>query len=411
MTQRKTIACLAGDGIGPELITQTRRVLDAIATRFNYTWDYQPALIGGAAYLETGQHFPDATREICERSDAILFGAVGGPVSEQHQPQWQRCEANSILALRNTFQFNVNIRPIYCIPALAALSPLRHLGNAPIDIMIFRELVGGIYFGQHEQTIQNGQRIARDEAVYSEAQIAAVARQAFSAAARRRGQLTSVDKANVLATSKLWRHVVDEIAPEFPTVTVQHLLVDNCAMQLVINPGQFDVIVTSNLFGDILSDVAAVIPGSLGMVPSASLNEAGFGLYEPAGGSAPALAGKNIANPCAQFLSAAMMLRYAFQDEAAAQALTQAINTVISQGIRTADLIQAHDDNSTFTTPVSSDTAMTLTGDSAFTTPVSSDTFAMPINGSSVTTRVSTSVFTDTVIEALLAPEFVPELD
>jgi 3-isopropylmalate dehydrogenase len=327
----KNIAVLAGDGIGPEVMQQARRVLDAVG-KFNY----HEAKIGGAAYEHTQSHCPDETLEICEKSDAILFGSVGGPIDQQHLTKWQNCETNSILKLRKHFNFNINIRPI------------RNNQNN-IDLLVFRELSGGLYFGLHERTVKNNIRIAVDECLYDEHQIQAIAHAAFKSAQYRKKQLCSVDKANVLATSKLWREVVTEVSKFYPDVKVTHRLVDNCAMQLVMNPQQFDVIVTENMFGDILSDLAAALPGcSLGLIPSASLNANHKGLYEPSGGSAPDIAGKGIANPSAQILSVAMMLRYAFNMNKEADVIEAAISTVINNNIRTID-IATHKENAAST--------------------------------------------------------------
>jgi 3-isopropylmalate dehydrogenase len=305
----KKIAVLAGDGIGPEVMEKTLSVLDEVSEKFNHHFDVMPALIGGAAYDEYQDHCPDETLKVCEKADAILFGSVGGPVDQQHVPKWRDCETNSILKLRKHFEFNINLRPIIVSALQADSSPLKNdrIGGG-IDILFFRELCGDIYFGEHQLT----ENEAKDVANYTKEQIASIAHQAFKAASKRKGQIVSVDKANVLATSKLWRNVVTEISKLYPEVKLTHMLVDNAAMQLVINPQQFDVVLTSNLFGDILTDLASALPGSVGFIPSASINKNGFGLYEPAGGSAPDIAGKGIANPTGQILSAAMLLRHSF---------------------------------------------------------------------------------------------------
>ena len=342
---KKTIAILAGDGIGPEVMTQAQRVLDAIAQKFGHHFTYLPALIGGAAFDAHGTHFPDETLAVCQQADAILFGSVGGPINEQHLPKWQGCEAKSLLSLRKAFQFNTNIRPAKVYPALQAICHLkdRIIANG-IDVVIFRELLGDLYFGKHETTTVNGVRQAQDQALYDEQQIRAILHPAFKAAQQRKGKLHSVDKANVLDTSKLWRAVANEVAAEYPEVELEHMLVDNCAMQLITHPGQFDVIVTSNMFGDILSDAAAVLPGSLGLMPSASLNDQGFGMFEPSGGSAPDIAGQDKANPIAQILSAAMMLRYSFGLDQEATAIEHAVETALAQGARTQDIAGENDD-------------------------------------------------------------------
>ncbi|MDF3055382.1 MAG: leuB [Gammaproteobacteria bacterium] len=335
----KTIAVLSGDGIGPEVMEQTLRVLDAVAKKYQHNFTYLEAKIGGAAYDTYSEHCPDETLEICKKSDAILFGSVGGPITEQHQPKWAGCEANSILKLRKHFQFNINVRPVLIYPSLAALSPLRaEKISHGIDILIFRELNGDLYFGRHEQRVEKGQRVATDEAIYDESQIASIAHAAFQSAEQRKGKLVSVDKANVLATSKLWREVVNEVGKKYPDVELTHILVDNCAMQLIIHPAQFDVILAPNMFGDILSDLAAALPGSLGLIPSISLNAQGFGLYEPSGGSAPDIAGMNIANPIAQILSATMMLRHSFNLHNEADAIEHAIQQALAAGGRTKDI-------------------------------------------------------------------------
>ncbi len=336
---KKHIAILAGDGIGPEVMAQAQRVLNQIALKFNHDFIYHEALIGGAAYDQFGEHFPDTTHHIAERADAILFGSVGGPVAEQNLPKWNGCEAKSLLALRQAFQFNINIRPAILYPSLTSICPLKPeiIGDG-INIVVFRELLGDLYFGSHLQTILNGRRHAEDQALYNEDQIASIAHAAFKSAKTRRKKVTSVDKANVLATSKLWRTVVTEVSKEYPEVALEHMLVDNCAMQLILRPTQFDVILSTNMFGDILSDAAAVLPGSLGLMPSASLNSKGFGMFEPSGGSAQDIAGKNIANPIAQILSAAMMLRHAFSMEIESKAIETAVEEALKEGARTRDI-------------------------------------------------------------------------
>ncbi len=335
----KKVAVLAGDGIGPEVMQEAIAVLEVVAKRFSRLIECIPALVGGAAYLQHGSHFPEVTREVCQSADAILFGSVGGPVSESHLPQWKGCETNSILAIRKTFGLAANMRPTRVYPALAASSPLKaECIGAGIDLLIVRELQGDVYFGEHTFFNQAGKRCARDSGEYTEDQITFVARSAFEAARARRRIVHSVDKANVLHMSKLWREVLREIHREYLDVLLEDILVDNCALQLVKAPAQFDVIVAPNLFGDILSDLAAALPGSLGLSPSASFNTHGFALYEPSGGSAPDIAGKGIANPIAQILSTAMMLRYSFGWSAEADALEEAVSQAIADGYRTADI-------------------------------------------------------------------------
>jgi 3-isopropylmalate dehydrogenase len=336
----KNIAVLAGDGIGPEVMTQALRVLET----FNLGFTIEQGLIGGAAYEVHQSHFPEATKALCQSADAVLFGSVGGPITDASLPRWHRCEANSILALRKTLQLNVNLRPATLFKSLISISPLKpELINQGVDIMIVRELLGDIYFGEHKQFKENGLRVATDVARYDENQIKIAMHQGFKTAMTRNKKLTSVDKANVLDTSKLWRKIADEVAKQYPQVTLEHMLVDNCAMQIILNPSQFDTIVTSNLFGDIISDAASALPGSLGLMPSASFSAIGFGLYEPSGGSAPDIAGFNIANPIAQILSLALMLRFSFALEKQARLIETAVIRVLEKGYRTKDIYQDGD--------------------------------------------------------------------
>jgi 3-isopropylmalate dehydrogenase len=336
---RYTLAVLPGDGIGPEIVDAALTVLRAIEEREQFSTELQFGLIGGAAFEEFGEHLPRETIELCRRSSAILFGSVGGPISEASSPKWINCERNSILAIRKEFRFFANIRLLRVPVGLEYLSPLRP-GLIPggHSIVVIRELLGDIYFGDHITSGESPNRIATDKAVYREEEIVRIARLAFSLAQSRSGRVVSVDKANVLDTSRLWRSVVSAIQSDFPGVSLEHQLVDNCAMQLVHNPKQFDLLLCPNLFGDILSDIVSVLGGSLGLMPSASLNEHGFGLYEPAGGSAPDIAGKGIANPIGQILSLAMLLRYSWKREGAAQIIERAVDTVLAKGIKTADL-------------------------------------------------------------------------
>ncbi|OGT31214.1 MAG: 3-isopropylmalate dehydrogenase [Gammaproteobacteria bacterium RIFCSPHIGHO2_12_FULL_35_23] len=337
----KKIAVLAGDGIGPEIMQGTLRVLNVIAQKFNHHFEYLEGKIGGQAYEIYRSHCPVETLQICHDADAILFGSVGGPVNEQHLAKWKNCELNSILKLRQHFNLNINIRPIKVYPALITSSPLKaEVIHQGVDYLIFRELSGGLYFGQHEQFIADNRRSAKDECIYLEEQILSIAHAAFKAAMLRTKKICSVDKANVLATSKLWREVFNETAKTYPEVQLTHMLIDNCVMQMIINPCQFDVVVTENMFGDIISDLAAALPGSLGLIPSVSLNKEGRGLYEPSGGSAPDIAGKGIANPCAQILSAAMMLRYSFGMNTEAAIIEKAVQTIFAEGIVTKDLLR-----------------------------------------------------------------------
>ncbi len=336
---KKVIAVLSGDGVGQEVMPFAIQVLDRIAERYDHHFEKHFADVGGEGYENQGSHFPESTRMLCERADAILFGSVGGPVHEAHLPKWKDCERNSILALRQTFQLSANLRPVKIHPSLAEISPLKKSRIAgEVDILLIRELVGDVYFGAHTREMRNDVQLAKDVAQYDEHQIQVAAELAFRFALQRGRKLTSVDKANVLETSRLWREVVQKVALKYPEVHCEHMLVDNCAMQLILNPGQFDVILTSNLFGDILSDEAAAIPGSLGLIPSASLNATNFGLYEPCGGSAPDIAGKNKANPIAQILSAALMLRYSFALEEEATVIERAVEKALEQGYRTQDI-------------------------------------------------------------------------
>ncbi|MCF6764811.1 3-isopropylmalate dehydrogenase [Thiotrichales bacterium 19S3-7] len=337
---KRTIAILAGDGIGAEVMDAAVSVLKAIETKYNHQFNFKEALVGGSAYDQFKHHCPDETLTICKEADAILFGSVGGPVDAQTIEKWRNCEANSILALRKHFKFAINIRPIVIFPALKNNSPLNPnaIGD-DVNIEIFRELSADIYFGEHKRFINDqGIRCATDVAQYDEHTIRTIVRAAFKRAQVRNKKLTSVDKANVLDTSRLWREIVEEEALNYPDVKLNHMYVDNCAMQMILNPRQFDVMVTSNLFGDILSDLGSVLPGSIGLVPSVSLNNDGFGLYEPSGGSAYDLLGKNIANPTAQILSASLMLAYSFGLHKEANDISRAVECAFEKGYKTADI-------------------------------------------------------------------------
>jgi len=335
----KKIAVLPGDGIGPEIVSQAVRVLDRIAERYGVRFDYEQALVGGAAYDATGHPLPPETLDLCKRSDAALFGAVGGPKWDNLPPAL-RPEAGALLPLRKQLGLYANLRPALLFPALAEASPLKPevLGEG-LDILVVRELTGGIYFGQPKERRDEG-RTAVDTCVYTEAEVERIAHVAFRAAQHRRKKVASVDKANVLETSRLWRAVVTRVAQQYPDVELQHVLVDNAAMQLIRNPRQFDVILTENMFGDILSDEAAMLTGSLGMLPSASLGEGTFGLYEPVHGSAPDIAGQGIANPLATILSVAMMLRHSFGMDEAASHIEKAVDAALREGYRTPDIWQ-----------------------------------------------------------------------
>lgn len=344
MAQPYRISILAGDGIGPEVMEASLLVLDAIVEKFSLTIELEHCLVGGAAIDAVGSPLPQKTIDACEQSDAILFGSVGGPQWE-HLPPDEQPERGALLPLRKHFGLFANLRPGVCLPSLKHASPVKNeLIPNGFDVLCVRELTGGIYFGQpkgrHEE---NGDITAIDTMVYKKSEIQRIARVAFTAAMARGKKLCSVDKANVLQNSILWRETMIEISHEFPDVELSHMYIDNAAMQLVKQPAAFDVIVTGNLFGDILSDEMAMISGSLGMLPSASLgkqNDNGlyFGMYEPSGGSAPDIAGQGIANPIAQILSIAMMLRYSLGEPEAAQAIEHAVNQAIDAGYRTADL-------------------------------------------------------------------------
>lgn len=338
MTKEKKIAVLAGDGIGPEVMAAACAVVEEVGRIFGHKFKLQKALIGGAAFDEFRSHCPEETLKICRSSEAILFGSVGGP-SGAVEDKWRNCEVNSILRLRKEFSFHANLRPARIYPELLDISPLsKSTAEKGADLLIVRELLGDIYFGDHLQFEESGKRAARDICEYDEDQIALIAATAFDAALKRNAKVTSVDKANVLATSRLWRSVVGEVHKNYSGVQLENMLVDNCAMQIIVNPSQFDVILTANLFGDILSDAASVLPGSLGLTPSASLNSSGFGLFEPSGGSAPDIAGKGIANPVAQILSAAMMLKYSFNMEKESRAIYRAVELALQAGYRTKDI-------------------------------------------------------------------------
>lgn len=330
------IAVLAGDGIGPEIVAQAVRVLDALKTD-GLAIELEYGLIGGCAVDVTGEPYPEATHRLASQADAVLLGAVGGPQYDT-LPRQQRPE-RGLLAIRKALNLFANLRPAILYPELANASSLKYDVVAGLDIMIVRELTGDIYFGEPRGIeVRAGQRIGFNTMIYSEAEIRRIAHVAFQAAAKRQGKLCSVDKMNVLECTQLWRDVVIEVAQEYPQVTLSHMLVDNAAMQLVRNPKQFDVIVTGNMFGDILSDEASMLTGSIGMLPSASLDENNKGLYEPIHGSAPDIAGKDLANPLATILSVAMMLRHTFNQEDAAQRIENAIKKVLATGYRTKDI-------------------------------------------------------------------------
>jgi len=339
MKNTTRIAVLSGDGIGPEIMEQAIRVLSAVDKRFDLGLDYIPADVGGAAIDRQGCALPQSTLKICASSRAILFGSVGGPKWETLPPE-QQPERGALLPLRRHFSLFCNLRPAKLPPAMLPCSPIKdELCPDGFDILCVRELTGDVYFGQPKGREGTGpSERAFDTMAYTRYEIERVAHVAFAMARQRNKKVTSVDKANVLTSMVLWREVVTEIGREYPDVTLQHMYVDNTAMQLLRCPQQFDVLLCGNMFGDIISDECAMLAGSLGMLPSASLNENGFGLYEPAGGSAPDIAGKGIANPIAQILSAAMMLRHSLEREDAATAIEQAVERVLATGLRTRDI-------------------------------------------------------------------------
>lgn len=342
------IALLPGDGIGPEVVVQSVKVLKAAAARFGFSLEFEEGLIGGAAIDATSSPLPQSTLDLCKNADAALLGAVGGPAWDD-LPGSQRPEAG-LLAIRKELGLFANIRPARIYPAMSAMSCLKPaLVKNGIDLMVVRELTGDVYFGEPKgEEVRDGQRCAYNNMIYYEDEVRRIAIVAFEVARRRGKRLCSVDKANVLNVGRLWRSVVNEVSKDYPDVELEHMYVDNAAMQLVLNPARFDVMVTGNIFGDILSDESAAICGSLGLLPSASLGEdkggLSFGLYEPVHGSAPDIAGQDKANPLATILSAAMLLRISLKQDDAALAVEQAVQKVLAQGYRTADLFQPGDD-------------------------------------------------------------------
>lgn len=338
------IAILAGDGIGPEVMVEAKKVLATIAKKFDIEISTKDYDIGGAAIDNHGNALPAETLKGCEESDAILFGSVGGP-KWSNLPPTEQPERCALLGLRGHFDLFCNMRPATLQPSLSALSTLRaDISSQGFDVLVIRELTGDIYFAEPKGRRGKGEEeTGFDSMFYSRSEVKRIAHLAFQAAQKRNNKVTSVDKANVLATSQLWRQVVEEVAVDYPEVELEHLYVDNAAMQLVRDPNQFDVLLCPNLFGDILSDICAMITGSMGLLPSASLNEKSFGMYEPAGGSAPDIAGMGIANPVAQILSAALMLRYSLNEEAAAKAIEAAVSSALDNGVLTADLLPANE--------------------------------------------------------------------
>ena len=334
------IAVLAGDGIGPEVMAEALKVLDAVSAKFGFTVSRKEAFVGGAGIDHCGKALPEETIRACEEADAVLFGSVGGPKWE-HLPANEQPERGALLPLRKHFGLYANLRPGVCLPALTHASPIKNeLIEGGFDILCVRELTGGLYFGQPRFREQEGDdEVVVDTMRYHKSEMVRIAKVAFEAARGRRKRVTSVDKANVLTNSLLWRETMIEVSRDYPDVELLHMYVDNAAMQLVRNPRQFDTIVTSNMFGDILSDEASMISGSIGMLASASLAKGTFGLYEPIHGSAPDIAGQQKANPLATILSGAMMLRYTFGESEAANAIEQAVDTALTQA-RTPDIYE-----------------------------------------------------------------------
>ncbi|MBQ5806430.1 MAG: 3-isopropylmalate dehydrogenase [Lachnospiraceae bacterium] len=336
------IATISGDGIGPEIVTEAKKVLDRVGEVYGHKFQYEEVLMGGISIDTYGVPLTEEALATAKASDSVLLGAVGGNVGNS---RWYDVTPNlrpeaGLLAIRKGLNLFANIRPAYLYDGLDEACPLKKeiIGDG-FDMVIVRELTGGLYFGERHTEEVNGVMQATDTLVYNENEIRRVALKAFDIAMKRKKKVTSVDKANVLDSSRLWRKVVAEVARDYPEVTLENMLVDNCAMQLVMNPGQFDVILTENMFGDILSDEASMITGSIGMLSSASLNEGKFGLYEPSHGSAPDIAGKGIANPIATILSAAMMLRFSFDLDREADAIEDAVRKVLADGYRTIDIM------------------------------------------------------------------------
>ena len=336
------IALIRGDGIGPEVVGEAVKVLEQVGKKFGHTFTYTDVLMGGCAIDAVGKSYPDGTAEACKACDAVLLGAVGGP-KWGHSTDPEKRPETALLSIRKDLGLYANLRPAALRPALADACPLKkETADKGIDLMMVRELTGGIYFGQKEryQTEDRGEE-ASDRMAYSEKEIERIGRRAFELACLRRKKVASVDKANVLETSRLWRQVMHRLAEEYSNVEYEDVLVDNAAMQLVRDPSQFDVVVTENMFGDILSDEASMITGSIGLLPSASIGDTAPGLYEPIHGSAPDIAGQDKANPIATILSVAMMLRYSFHLADEANAVEQAVDAVLAEGYRTADIAKA----------------------------------------------------------------------
>lgn len=336
------IALIPGDGIGPEIVREAKKVLDRVCEKYGHAFTYEELLLGGASIDAYGVPLTEETIEKAKAADAVLMGSIGGDAktSPWYQLEPSKRPEAGLLGIRKALNLFANLRPAYLYQELKGACPLKEeiIGEG-FDMVIVRELTGGLYFGERRTTEENGIRTAVDTLTYNEKEIRRIAVKAFEIAKKRRKQVTSVDKANVLDSSRLWRSVVEEVAKDYPDVTLSHMLVDNCAMQLVRDPGQFDVILTENMFGDILSDEASMVTGSIGMLSSASLNETKFGLYEPSHGSAPDIAGQDKANPIATILSAAMMLRYSLDLDKEADAVETAVQKVLTEGYRTGDIM------------------------------------------------------------------------
>lgn len=338
------ITCIPGDGIGPEIVAQAKRVLDAVAAKYGHTMQYTDILMGGASIDVHGVPLTEEAVESAKNADAVLMGSIGGDTTTS---PWYKLAPNlrpeaGLLAIRKALNLFANLRPAVLYEELAGACPLKkEISAKGFDMLIMRELTGGLYFGERKTVEENGVRKAIDTLTYDENEIRRIAIKGFDIARKRKKKVTSVDKANVLDSSRLWRAVVEEVAKDYPDVTLEHMLVDNCAMQLVKDPAQFDVILTENMFGDILSDEASMVTGSIGMLASASLNDTKFGLYEPSHGSAPDIAGQDKANPIATVLSASMMLRYSFDLDREADAIDNAVKQVLRDGYRTGDIMSA----------------------------------------------------------------------
>ncbi len=333
----KKIALIPGDGIGPEIVSEAVKVLNAVSKKFGHSFHYTEVYMGGCAVDKFGVPLPDESIKACLAADSVLLGAVGGPKYDT-LPANLRPE-RGLLGIRSAMGLYSNLRPAKLFPQLAEASPLKpEIVASGIDLLVVRELIGGVYFGEHRTEEINGEKVATDIMPYSEHEIERIGRIAFETARKRNKRVISVDKANVLDTSKLWRAVMERLAKEYPDIAYENMLVDNCAMQLVKNPAQFDVLVTENMFGDILSDEASMITGSIGMIPSSSLGDGTKGLYEPIHGSAPDIAGQNLANPIGTILAAAMMLKYSFDMPAESEAIEAAVNKALDAGYRSADI-------------------------------------------------------------------------